>query len=301
MKLQHIKHSDIDFEKWDNTILNSKLPLVFVQSFYLNATSPNWDALVIDDYDCVFPLTYKIKFGFCYLPQPPFTSQLGAFGNITIEKENLFFEFISSHYKLIEIELNQTNQLQSKNISSKNTFVINYQDGYVYNQNTKRNINKAINLGFSIKQIPYAEILSLSQTYLNPFLIHEFKLTAGTLKLFDHLLMNAMNEKQLTTLVVKDNNGKLRAIAHFVCNGKHALFLKGTHFDRDENTGSMHFLIDCAIKYYENKACCFDFGGGSNSMGLAGFYKGFGGEIIEYSFLRVNRLPRLIKFLKNKG
>lgn len=300
MQLQRIKHNEIDFDKWDKTILNSKLPLVFAQSYYLNATSPNWDALIIDDYDCVFPLTYKTKFGFTYLPQPPFTSQLGAFGNVTIQKETLFFEYILSEYKLIEIELNQTNHLQSKFISSKNTFVINYQNGFSYNQNTKRNINRAINLGLSIKQISYTETLSLSQKYLNPFLIHEFKLSPNTIKLFDNLLMNAMSEKQLTTFVVNDIDGKLRALAHFVCNGKHALFLKGTNFDRDEKTGSMHFLIDYAIKYYADKANSFDFGGGSNSAGLAGFYQGFGSKILNYSYLKIHNLSPLIRLLKNK-
>ena len=62
-QIKHIKHQNIDFEKWDKTILSSVYPLVFAQSFYLNATCPQWDALIIGDYESVFPLTYNTKFG----------------------------------------------------------------------------------------------------------------------------------------------------------------------------------------------------------------------------------------------
>lgn len=54
-----------------------------------------------------------------------------------------------------------------------------------------------------------------------------------------------------------------------------------------------------AIEFFANRATFFDFGGGSK-QGLANFYMGFGGQVSTYSFLRVNKLPRLIKFIKNK-
>ena len=72
----------------------------------MNATSPNWDALILNDYETVFPLPIKSKFGFTYLSQPPFTSQLGAFGKLNLDIEFLFFNYIISHYKLIDLELN---------------------------------------------------------------------------------------------------------------------------------------------------------------------------------------------------
>jgi hypothetical protein len=41
-----------------------------------------------------------------------------------------------------------------------------------------------------------------------------------------------------------------------------------------------------------------DFGGGSK-QGLANFYKGLGGELINYSFLQINKLPKFINFFKS--
>ena len=299
MTITRIQHQDIDFKTWDQTILSSATPFVFAQSFYLNATCPQWDALVIGDYESVFPLTYKTKFGFTYLPQPPFTSQLGVFGKVDLEIEQLFFNYITQHYKLIDVELNISNKITSEFIRPKNTYILNYQSEYKFNQNTKRNINKAVENGFGFEIIDDKDIVALSQKYLNPFLEREVKLTKSTVSLLDDLLKNSIESKTLYTFKVLDKNQTMKALGHFICNGKHALYLKGTNFDKADNSGSMHMLMQHAIEFFANKSIFFDFGGGSK-QGLANFYMGFGGQVSTYSFLQVNRLPWLIKFIKNK-
>lgn len=299
MTIIRIQHQDIDFKKWDQTILNSETPFVFAQSFYLNATCPHWDALIIGDYESVFPLTHKTKFGFTYLPQPPFTSQLGVFGKVNLEIEQLFFYYITQHYKLIDIELNVSNKIASEFITPKNTYILNYQSQYKFNQNTKRNINKAIEHGFIVERVEDADVISLSQKYLNRFLEEEVNLTKSTVALLDDLLNNSIESKTLYTFKVLDKNLTIKALGHFICNDKHALYLKGTNFDKADNSGSMHLLMKHAIEFFANRATFFDFGGGSK-QGLANFYMGFGGQVSTYSFLRVNKLPRLIKFIKNK-
>ena len=110
---------------------------------------------------------------------------------------------------------------------------------------------------------------------------------------------NADLAGQLYTFQVLDKNNTIKALGHFICNGKHALYLKGTNFDKADNSGSMHLLMKQAIEFFADKATFFDFGGGSK-QGLANFYMGFGGQAMTYSFLQVNKLPRLIKILKNK-
>lgn len=298
--LQYIKHNAIDFKKWDETILSSKVPFVFAQSFYLNATCPQWDALIIGDYESVFPVTAKSKLGYRYLPQPSFTSQLGAYGKLNDEIESAFYDYILNHFSLIEIELNVTNKLKSEFISSKNTFTLNYPDSNKPNQNTKRNIAKANENGLKVEQVSNHESLILSQKHLNPFLSDTLGLPPSAIQAYEQLIKNAADKGYLFSFKVTDSQNNLKAFAHYISNGKHALFLKGTNFDRADNSGSMHLLMQHAIDFFRDKAVFFDFGGGSNAKGLADFYKGFGGEIMEYSFLRVNRLPWLIKLLKNK-
>ncbi len=295
--IKRISHLEIDFKKWDATILLSQLSLVFAQSFYLNATCPHWDALIIGDYESVFPLTYNIKYGITYLHQPPFTPQLGVYGKVNDEVEKYFFEYITTNFKLIEIEVNATNLLQSKYHALKNTYVIDYVKGYKFNQNTKRNCAKALENKLVLEQVNLAEVITLSAKYLNPFLAKQLHLTTSTIKVFEALLQSAIQNNTLHTFKVTDKENNLQAIAHFISNGKHTVYLKGINFDKEVSLGSMHFLNSSAIQYFENKSQLFDFGGGTKES-LANFYQGFGATASRYHSIKVNHLPWLIKLLK---
>jgi hypothetical protein len=297
--LKYIKHADLDFKKWDATVLNSELPTVFAHSYFLNATSPGWDALIINDYESIFPLTWKKKFGMLYLPQPYFTGQLGAFGKISPEREKEFHAYIAKKYRLIEIELNASNHFESKYNQPKNTFVVEYAKGYTFNQNTKRNITKAQSSGLKVEQVPEAEILGLSEKILDPFLIKDLGLPELEVRRVGVLLKNCIDKKALLTFKTVNQNGEAKAIGHFVFNPRYVVFLKGTNTDKEANSGSMHILIAHAIDYFKDKCECFDFGGGSLHEGLAGFYKGLGGTQRDYHLLRINNLPTLLKFFKS--
>jgi hypothetical protein len=298
--IQYIKHKNIDFRKWDYTVLNSKLPLVFAQSFYLNSTSPNWDALIINDYESIFALTYKSKFGIRYLPQPPFTSQLGVYGKTEIEIEKLFYNYVFNNFKLIDLEWNAANSISNEYFKTKNTFVIDFSETYQFNQNSRRNIQKANELKLKVVQISDDEIIPLTIKYLYPFLKNQLSLSAKYILIFQQLLKNANELKQLISFKVIDEKGDCKALAHFIYNHYHAFFLKGTIINKIEHTGSMHLLLKHAIDFFSDKVKLFDFGGGSNSESLALFYKGLGGKKMNYGFLQVNLLPSFLKYFQNK-
>lgn len=301
LRAEYIKHDRIDFVKWDQAIVHSRLPTVFAQSYFLNATSPGWDALIINDYESVFPLPWKRKFGILYLPQPYFTGQLGAFGKLSTEREQVFFEYIIKRYKLIDLEINASNEFKPACTEPKNTFVIEYVNGFDFNQNTKRNLSKATANGLKVERVSDDQIITLSEKILNPFLLNELKLPVREVGRLNGLLSNCMEADALITFKVTDAHAQTRAIGHFVFNRRYVVFLKGTNIDKSENSGSMHLLIAHAIEHFKNKCECFDFGGGSLHEGLAGFYKGLGGLKRDYHLLRINNLPGLIKFFKRRS
>lgn len=297
-QIQYIKHHDIDFKKWNDAVHNSLCPLVFAESFYLNATSPGWDALIINDYESIFPLTHKSKFGIRYLPQPPFTSQLGVYGKTNIDIEKNFYDYITNSYKLIDLEWNACNTFKNEFFTSKNTYVINYHEGYLMNKNTQRNIQKASQSNFKVDLLLPDQTLLLSKKYLYPFLKNELHLSSKSIQVFEKLVQHALMANQLVSFQVIDQKGNCKAIAHFIFNHYHAFFLKGTVLNKKENSGSMHMLLQHAIQYFSTKVNVFDFGGGSNSESLANFYHGLGGKRQDYGFLRWNNLPRLVNRLR---
>jgi hypothetical protein len=291
-----VEHDKIDFIKWDEAILRSDMPLVFAQAFYLNATSPGWDAIVKDDYRSVMPVTAGRKFRINYISQPPFTPQLGAFGENDPKLPEEFLRILEEKYKYISLELNAANVFASADAKIKRTFTLNLEKEYVYNSNTKRNISKATKKGLLIEEVKGAKVNELTRKHLVPFLKKRLRISVKHVKVFNQLVSNANSAKHLRTFIVKNKEDKICAIAHFIFNKYHAVYLKGTNFDR--NSGSMHFLMNHAIEYFKNnKVKMFDFGGGQNDS-LANFYSGFGAGALYYKVVKINNLPKPLKWLK---
>jgi lipid II:glycine glycyltransferase (peptidoglycan interpeptide bridge formation enzyme) len=184
----------------------------------------------------------------------------------------------------------------SENCKEKRTYMIEFSDKYEFNTNTRRNISKAVKAGLKIAELKGEDILVQSKKFINPFLRKQLKLPAKHIKLFEQLLINSISEKKIGTFVAKNNSGEISAMAHFISNGKHAVYLKG--MSNDKNSGSMHFLMSHTIEHYKREGVSlFDFGGGQ-SENLARFYSGFGAKPVSYCEYRVNRLPKAISWIK---
>ena len=107
--IQYLPHHEIDKKRWDNVISSASNGLIYAYSVYLDHMSDHWDALVLNDFEAVMPLTWKKKFGIYYLYQPPFAACLGVFGQrLTAEMIDHFVQSIR-----IEISLRQRVGLNS--------------------------------------------------------------------------------------------------------------------------------------------------------------------------------------------
>jgi len=296
-KIKIISHTALDLKKWDKAILNSPFALVFAQSFYLNATAPNWKALVLDNYKVVMPLTQASKLNIKYLHQPPFTSQLGIYGNATKKDIEYIESVLRKNYKFIEIEQNAYSKFQN-NVKDKVIYVIDYKKGYKFNDNTKRNISKANKLNYKISEVMDLEsVLELAKSKIFSWLQKEHKVPEAHCVLLLKLITNAFEQKALKCFVTVDESGAPQALGYFIFNNFHAVFLKGMSFNKKDNNGSMHLLMNYAVNYFENKVSLFDFGGGA-AAGIATFYKGLGGRELKYQVLKINQLPWPLKLIK---
>ena len=65
--IKYLRHQEVDKSKWDNCIDKADNGLIYAYSFYLDHMAKQWDALVLNDYEAVMPLTWNKKFGFYYL------------------------------------------------------------------------------------------------------------------------------------------------------------------------------------------------------------------------------------------
>ncbi|MCX6274258.1 MAG: hypothetical protein NTV09_03520 [Bacteroidetes bacterium] len=301
--IRYLSHSEIDPEKWDATIDASYNGMVYAKSWYLNIVSPGWQALVEDEYQSVFPLTSRKKYGLSYLHQPFFTQQLGAFGRetMTASKVEKYISAIPESFRLIEIQLNHENKISLPDfkISERLTHHLDLNRPYEsiyknYSENLKRNLKRA-----------QQNSLSIVNDFETGMLINLFKSNRGkdlaTLKEKDYatlvkLVAEGSKGNLITRLGIQQDD-KLEAGAIFIRSNKEYIFLFSATGVKAKETGAMTLIIDHFIKTHSPEAMNLDFEG-SMDAGLARFYKSFGSKEIVYLQIRKNKLPLPIRWLK---
>lgn len=300
--IQYLSHKEIDKTKWDACIEQASNGLIYAYSFYLDSMSKHWDALVLNNYEAILPLTWNKKYGFYYLYQPAFTASLGVFGkNLNKELIDDFIRSIPSKFKLIEISLNAGNILgDSKRFSFlRSNYILHlnktYEELYkTYRDNHKRNISKAIQLGCRVsKEIPVDEIIQLNKEQLQhidgtkPEDYPNFK------KLYE--LLKAKG--QAKTYAIVDSQNKVLASAVFFFSHNRAYYIMVGNHPEGKTLGASHTLIDAFIKDHAGQDLILDFEG-SDIRNLAFFYSGFGAIEEIYPALKINKLPWYIRLLK---
>ena len=304
--IRHIKHSEFNRSKWDECISASPHGLIYAASWYLDIVSPNWEALIEDDYSFVFPLTRRKKWGFDYLFQPYFTQQLGVFGRTEAASESRINDFIKNipdNFKLVEIQLNESNKAELPKGISKTvrlTHHLDLSDSYEkikanYSENTRRNIQKAIKNSLEItRESSFQEIINLFRQNKG----NEVKnLNAKDYLVLEKLMTSAKERGLLEIKSVLNSSGILLAGAIFLRSYHSFIFLFSAANAEAKETGAMSAIIDSFICDHsgENKYLDFE---GSMDPNLARFYKSFGSKEVVYLQIRRNTLPPILRRLK---
>ena len=300
--IQYLSHKEIDKTKWDACITNAPNGLIYGYSFYLDCMAKHWDALVLNQYEAVMPLTWNKKYGFYYLYQPAFTASLGVFGkNLNKELIDHFIRSIPSKFKLIEISLNAGNIIDDSKTFSllRSNYILHLNKSYeelykAYRDSHKRNVNKAFQLGCSVnKEINVDEIIQLNKEQLQhidgtkPEDYPNFK------NLYEFL--NTMGQA-ITYAIVDPKNKVLASAAFFFSHNRAYYIMVGNHPD-GKTLGASHALIDAFTKDHAGQDLILDFEG-SDIRNLAFFYSSFGAKEEIYPALKINRLPWYVRLLK---
>lgn len=304
LNIQYIKHKAIDKKKWDSCIDQTKNGFVFGYSWYLDCVFNQWDALVLNDYDAVFPLTIKSKLGLKYLFNPMFTLELGLFSKLDINSQLVksFLDNIPSNVRLIDYNLNFTNTFNldsTFDIVQKKCQAIELNQSYVeiqkkYSTNLKRNLSKAKkNLLLVKTSNNVSTVVSIFKENKGAILnelkeIHFIEL--------EKLLSEILNRKAGFIYECWLDQELLAAAAYSISNDR-IIYIKGGSTQKGRELNAMHCIMDHVINSYSEQNIIFDFGGSSISQ-VAKFNYQFGAE--DYSYLRIyrNKLPFPLNLLK---
>lgn len=300
--IKHLTHNKINKERWDDCIRHSFNGNIYAWSWYLDIVHPNWDALIENDYERVMPLTGNKKFGINYLFQPFFTQQLGIFSTSQLTEDIVlnFINAIPEKYRLTEIRLNAYNKVNhnidyyEKHRNIELDLINDYQFIYNnYNNNTKRNLNKAKNQRLNIiNNINPEYVIELFRNNKGKYIKHWGD------KEYQRLLMltiTAIEKECCFVCGVNDDNDNTIAGAIFMASHDKIVFLFSGSDESNKNNHAITFLIDGIIKEFSGLPITFDFEGSDNE-GLSRFYKGFGGKEVYYPGIKRNNFKGIIKF-----
>ena len=298
--INYVAREAIDIAKWDRCIDEAKNGLIYAYSIYLDNMATHWDALVLNDYEAVMPLTWNKKWGIKYLYQPPFTQQLGIFGRRIINEQDIrsFITIAKEKFPFAEIFLNALNPYVET--EKKNNYILNLNDGYEkihasYKKNLLQNLkdSKKNNLVYSIGMDYKQAIDFYVSRYSN-------RMPHTTRKDYQRFfkVCDLLNEKKMLFIrKVSLPNNELLAIALFFKDNKRLYNIMPTTLLKGRGLKANHFLIDELIIEFAGKNIILDFEG-SDIAGIARFYQQFGSSNEPYYFLRYNNLPWFARLFK---
>ncbi|MBL7741172.1 MAG: GNAT family N-acetyltransferase [Chitinophagaceae bacterium] len=300
--IQYLTHSQIDKTKWDDRITKASNGLIYAYSFYLDHMARNWDALILNDYEAVMPLTWNRKYGFHYLYQPFLAAQLGIFGNgLSEDLVSRFIQAIPVRYKLIEISLNSGNTLTTSPGFSiqRSNYVLDLSRSYdelydSYKENIRRNIRKAKQIGCTVtKGFDAERVIELAIQQMRSY----GEEAGDNIERF-RKLYRLLHARQMAATygILSPKNELIASCVFFFSHNRAYYILVGNHPD-GRTIGASHALIDEFIKDHAGKKMLLDFEG-SDIRNLAFFYSSFGAKHEVYPALKINRLPFYLKWLK---
>ena len=303
--IRFVEHNDVDTEKWDRCIKRAINSTPYAFSWYLDIVVSHWNAIILNDYEAVFPLPTKRKWGIQYAFTPFWVQQLGLISqtNEGLKRIDDFISLIPSTYRFIELNMNHDVPVKDSlnyNIVENFNYVLPLNKTYhlqreAYSKNLKRNLKKANLKGMQLfKNDAPQNLITLFRNDKGQSIDHFKEADYNNL---EHIMHVAIN-KHCGEIWMAYGEGNRALAGCFLLFGPRRVVLLFTgNSPEGKASAAMPFLIDQFIKTSANSSFLFDFDG-SNDENLARFYKSFGAVNQSYQNLKINRLPLLLRLIK---
>jgi len=303
-KLHLVNNDEIDKTRWDNLIDLSPVSFPYWRSWYLDVVSPDWKAIISGNYDFVLPLPFRKKSGIKYIYPPEYTQQMGVFGieePSAILVTQMIEEAVKS-FRYLEFNLNYKNTVEFLDavLQKRRNFELSLNDTYEnlrdkFHKNTKRNIKKCLteNMVVSTARSP----VQIIETFIASKAKQLKHLKGLDYELLNRLIGVGLEKNAIEIKHIHRNNTFLGG-AVFLIEKERKVFLFSALTPEGRKKRAMFFLLNSMIQENEKSNVILDFEG-SDDEHLGNFYHRFGAKERLYLHLKINRLPKLIKWLKN--
>jgi len=295
IKLQTIPSGNINSDKWNKCVDNQKAKIYF-RFEYLNLMADNWIGIVLNDYEGIFPICYKKKWGITYSYTPAFVQQLGWVGNF-IEWDIIENKVLTS-VKYGDFMLK--NEYSGQDWKEKANYSLNLNQSYQnifdnYKSDLKQNLKKVTK-----ENLIYGESRNIDNAVALYKNIYADRMNGTSENDFDNFAKLCKQFQKTGNCVVREvrnEQNDLLAIVLLLKDNNRFYNLANSTTELGRKTEANHFLIDRILYEFSDTNMIFDFEG-SDLPGVKAFYQKFGAVNEPYFHWHLNNLPWWIKWVK---
>ncbi|MEI7583809.1 GNAT family N-acetyltransferase [Runella sp.] len=303
MAVFFLQRHEISETQWNNFIAASPQRIVYAYTWYLDAVSPHWGALVLEESDgwkAVMPLPILKKWSVKVIQQPFYCQLLGIFTRKHLdfqEATHLFLYQLPNYFRYISIytgRFSQANPLPDRyEINHCTTHILQLHSPYhtlkqSYTPDRLLNLNRAERFKWNVLEShDLNPIIELFRTH------HASQIQGGvaeTAYLLLQQIVDVLFGKKAVKLVYALKDGQIEAGALFVIFDKRIIYLFNAASPLGRKGNARTLLIDQIIREYAESDFIFDFES-PEVKSIADFYQSFGAQKEEYLSLHYNDLP----------
>ncbi len=301
--IKYVAHNYLNLKKYDECVKRDHQKLIYGLSWYLSAVSPRWDALVLNDYDAVLPLPFKIKWGIKYYYRPFGLQQLGVFSKKELPLPVLdeLIEMATSKVRFFDICLNQNQQPKTPKVQllQQQNQMLNlrrsYQEIYKsYGTNLKRKLKKIDSKSLQLFEHDGPDVVL---DFFKETKGKELKLSEEFYRNFKKVMYQLFHKGMGRVYSVYGGPNTLLAAAFFIEYQGRCTALSTATSAMGKEYNAMTYLMNEYIIFKAEKEEWLDFEG-SNHPGIARFNRSFGAQDFAYWRVRYSNLPAPISWFQ---
>lgn len=304
--IHYLTKEAIDLNRWDAALAQSPNRLIYAESKYLQHMCDDWHALILNDYEAIMPMPIRKKWGIAYMYQPPFFQQGGIFGPaVSAATTQLFLDALARELKFAETTLHAgmlfpeaTAPFQLK---KRKNYLLSLSDTYESLADriptyTRQRIRRAEKNGMQ-----YAASLHLHDAIQRYQHLYQQRLPAFTdaiYERFEKLCRYYDTQNRLFIREVHTTDHSEILASAILLKDDHRLYnLASSVTEKGKKMLANYCLFDQLIREFASSGLTLDFEG-SDVPGIAYFYEKFASGQEDYYFMRLNKLPAPLKWIK---
>ncbi|MFP4488010.1 MAG: hypothetical protein ACLFN1_01775 [Bacteroidales bacterium] len=299
--IHFLRNKEIDRDRWDSRVLYEDKPRPYNFSWYLDIMSPGWSALVIDDYDYIFPLPVRKKYGIKYLAMPPFTQRIGIIPETESDTrvKALIYDFLVSKFGFTDLCISDDAGSYGFSVQQKLNYVIPLNRRYKeiwedYSSSCRRNIRIGREERRRIAEdIDPGHVMELFRSGVGRNISG---ISSSDRVKMEKLMMYTIDRGIGKTFGIYHAGQPAHAVFAIDYADRLTLLITATsQYSRDSKAG--YLVTDHIIYNYSGKDYVLDFAG-SSIPSVATYNKSYGSKMENYYRIYLNELPWPARKLK---